>query len=157
MLSVANLNNGNRLPDLTGCEKLAAPAGSTLVFSALGVGVQIYRWSGTSWVFVSPLATLYADAGGHGQVASHFVGPTWKSNSGGTVVGTVAERCTHDAAWIQWLSLTAVANGPGIFSKVTFIQRLNTVGGNAPSTPGSVVGEEVQVPYTADYLFYKAP
>jgi hypothetical protein len=95
MLSVANLNNGNRLPDLTGCEKLAAPAGSTLVFSALGVGVQIYRWSGTSWVFVSPLATLYADAGGHGQVASHFVGPTWKSNSGGTVVGTVAERCTR--------------------------------------------------------------
>ena len=157
MLSVANVSNGNRLPDLTGCEKLAAPAGSTLVFSALGVGVQIYRWSGTSWVFVSPLATLYADAGRHGQVASHFVGLTWQSNSGGTVVGTVAQRCTHDAASIQWLSLSAVANGPGIFAKVTFIQRLNTVGGNAPSTPGSVVGEEVQVPYTADYLFYKTP
>src|ERR1044072_8139741 len=83
-LSVANASNGNRFPDLTGCEKLAAPAGSTLVFSALGVGVQIYRWSGTSWGFVSPLAPLYADAGRHGQIASHFVGPTWQSKSAGT-------------------------------------------------------------------------
>jgi len=154
---VANVSRGNRLPDLTGCERLAAPVGSTLVLDALGIGVQIYRWNGTSWVFVQPLATLYADAGGHGQVASHFAGPTWQSNSGGKVVGTVADRCTPDAASIPWLSLTAVPDGPGIFAKVAFIQRLNTVGGNAPSTPGSAVGEEARVPYTADYLFYKAP
>lgn len=155
--AVAGVSNGNRLPDLTGCEKLVAPVGSTLVFRAFATGVQIYRWNGASWVFVSPLATLYADAGGHGQVATHFAGPTWLSNSGGKVVGTVAERCTKDAASIPWLSLTAVPDGPGVFSQVTFIQRLNTVGGNAPSTPGSVVGDEARVPYTADYLFYKAP
>jgi len=155
--AVADVSNGNRLPDLTGCEKLAAPVGSTLVFRAFAIGVQIYRWNGASWVFVSPSATLYADAGGHGQVATHFAGPTWQSNSGGKVVGTVADRCTPNAASIPWLSLTAVPDGPGVFSKVTFIQRLNTVGGNAPSTPGTVVGEEARVPYTADYLFYKAP
>jgi hypothetical protein len=38
------------------------------------------------------------------------------------------------------------------------IQRLNTVGGPAPSTGCAVpsdVGHEAFVPYTADYLFYK--
>ena len=155
--AVADVSQGNRLPDLTGCEELAAPVGSTLVLRAYGVGVQIYRWNGTSWGFVAPSATLFADRGGHGKVADHFGGPTWQSNSGGTVVGTVAKVCTPDAASIPWLSLTAVPDGPGIFQKVAFIQRLNTVGGKAPSTPGSVVGEEAQVPYTSDYLFYKAP
>ncbi len=156
-VAVADVNNGNRLPDLTGCEQLAAPEGSTLVLHAFGIGVQIYRWNGTSWGFVAPSATLFADRAGHGAVASHFGGPTWQSNSGGTVVGTVVDHCTPDAASIPWLSLTGGPDGPGIFAKVAFIQRLNTVGGNAPSTPGSVVGEEARVPYTADYLFYKAP
>jgi hypothetical protein len=62
-----------------------------------------------------------------------------------------------DPASIPWLSLSAVADGPGIFHHVTFIQRLHTVGGNAPSTAGTLIGEERRVPYTADYLFYKAP
>jgi hypothetical protein len=155
--AVADVSDGNRLPDLIGCEKLAAPVGSMLVLRAFAIGVQIYRWNGASWGFAGPSATLYADAGGQGQLATHFVGPTWQSNSGGKVVGTVADRCTRDAASIPWLSLTAVSDGPGVFAQVAFIQRLNTVGGNAPSTPGSAVGEEARVPYTADYLFYKVP
>jgi FtsP/CotA-like multicopper oxidase with cupredoxin domain len=155
--AVADVSDGNRLPDLAGCDQLAAPVGSTLVLHAFGIGVQIYHWNGTSWGAATPSATIYADAGGQGAVASHFAGPTWQSNSGGRVVGTVANRCTVDPASIQWLSLTAVPDGPGVFEKVTFIQRLNTVGGNAPSTDGTVVGQEARVPYTADYLFYKAP
>jgi len=105
----------------------------------------------------APSATIYADAGGNGAIASHFAGPTWQSNSGGSVVGTVANRCIPDAASIAWLSLTGIPSGPGIFSKVNFIQRLNTVGGNPPSTPGSTIGQEAKIPYTADYLFYQAP
>jgi hypothetical protein len=155
-VAVADISDGNRLPDLTGCEQLAAPEGSTLVLQAFGVGVQIYHWNGTSWGVAVPSATLYADAGNNGVVATHFAGPTWQSKSGGTVVGTVAKRCTKDPASIQWLALNGVADGAGIFSNVTFIQRLNTVGGNAPSAPGTTVGEEAQVPYTADYLFYKS-
>ena len=153
-----DVSDGNRFPDLpAGCEKLPAPVGSTLVLRAFGVGVQIYRWDGATWRFVNPSATLYADAEGRGKVADHFGGPTWKSNSGGSVVGTVADGCTPDAASIPWLSLTAAADGPGVFQKVKFIQRLNTVGGKAPSTPGSVVGQPAEVPYTADYLFYQTP
>jgi hypothetical protein len=155
--AVADITDGNRFPDLTACPQLTAPDGSTLLLHAFGIGFQIYHWNGTSWGVATPSATIYADAGGNGAVASHFAGPTWQSNSGGSVVGTVANRCVPDPASIAWLSLNGVPNGPGIFSKVNFIQRLNTVGGNPPSTPGSTIGQEAKIPYTADYLFYKAP
>lgn len=154
---VADVSDGNRWPDLGSCAKLAAPEGSTLLLEAFAVGVQVYRWNGTSWGSSVPSATLYADAMQEGQIGTHFGGPTWQGNSGGKVVGAVAERCPVDAASIPWLSLTAIPDGPGVFSKVTFIQRLNTVGGVAPSVAGSFVGEEARVPYTADYLFYQAP
>ena len=147
----------SRNPDLGSCQKLNVPAGSKLTFHALGIGVQIYRWTGTSWLFVAPSAKLYADASGHGLVGTHFGGPTWLSNSGSRVVGTVADdgRCVVDPNSIPWLLLNAVASGQGVFERTTLIQRLNTVGGSAPSTPGSFVGQEVQVPYTADYYFYR--
>jgi hypothetical protein len=145
---------GNRLPDLSACPALVAPVGSTLVLQAFGVGVQIYHWDGVSWGVAVPSATLYADAGEQGVVADHFAGPTWRSNSGGTVVGTVANRCVPDPASIAWLSLAAASDGAGLFAKVTFIQRLNTVGGNPPATAGTVIGQEARIPYTADYLFY---
>ena len=153
-VAVADVSNGNRLPDLTACPQLAAPEGSTLVLHAFGIGVQIYHWNGANWGSATPAATLYADAGGNGQVATHFAGPSWQSNSGSKVVGTVINRCTPNPASIAWLSLSAVPTGNGIFANVTFIQRLNTVGGNAPSTDGTVIGQEARIPYTADYLFY---
>ena len=95
--------------------------------------------------------------GDNGIVGIHYAGPTWESNSGSKVVGTVLERCTPDPDAIPWLLLKAVSNeGPG-FSRVTFIQRVNTVGGIAPTDPGDFVGEEVEVPYTTEYYFYRAP
>ena len=48
----------------------------------------------------------------------------------------------------------ASTEGPGIFDKVTFIQRVNTVGGNAPDVPGEFTGQMVRVPYSADYYFF---
>jgi hypothetical protein len=90
-------------------------------------------------------------------VGTHYVGPTWESNSGSYVVGRVLERATPDARAIQWLKLEAIdCDGPGIFDGVTFIQRVNTVGGLAPANLGNFVGEEAQVYYTADYYFYQA-
>lgn len=72
-------------------------------------------------------------------------------------MGAVKDRCTPDAASIPWLWLTATPDGPGAFEKVKFIQRLETVGDNAPSTDGTFIGQEARVPYTADYLFYQTP
>jgi uncharacterized protein DUF3455 len=135
---------------------LQLPEGSKVSFHVFGIGVQIYRWNGTKWDFVNPSADRFADAAGNGLVGTHFGGPTWETRSGSRVVGTVTGRCTPNANAIAWLRLDAVVSGVGVFDNTTVIQRLNTVGGNAPSTPGSVVGKEAKVPYTADYFFYRA-
>jgi hypothetical protein len=133
------------------------PEGNKVAFSTYAEGVQIYRWTGTSWTLVGPDATLYADAEGNGLVGIHYAGPTWESNSGSRVVGRVLKRCTPDPTAIQWLLLEAVySEGPGIFDRVTYIQRVNTAGGLAPSTPGAFTGDVVRVPYTTEYVFYRA-
>ena len=72
------------------------------------------------------------------------------------MVGSVVDRCTPNPDAVAWLLLSAVADGPGIFHRVDFIQRINTAGGIAPATPGSFVGQEARVPYTTEYLFYRA-
>ena len=153
----ANAGNGHRAVELGACQNLQAPEGSKLAFHVYAVGVQIYRWNGTSWTFVAPSATLSADAGGNGTVGIHYAGPTWESVSGSKLAGAVRERPTPDPDAIPWLLLAAVSSeGPGIFQRVTFIQRVTTVGGNAPAAPGSFTGELANVPYTAEYFFYRA-
>jgi hypothetical protein len=152
----AEPGNDNRAPELGDCEELAVPAGNKVSKKLYAEGVQIYRWNGTSWAFVAPRADLYANSGNTGLVGIHYGGPTWESNSGSKVVAAVLERCTPNANAIPWLLLEAVSSqGPGPFDDVTFIQRVHTVGGVAPAQPGSVPGEEVEVPYTAEYFFYR--
>ena len=146
-----------RAPDLGTCDELGAPDGSILAFRAYARGVQVYQWSGSSWAFSGPIATLYADAGGHGVVGTHFGGPTWKFRSGGFIVAALNTRCDVAPENVPWLLLDVVRNeGAGVFRGVTHIQRLNTVGGQAP-TGGGAQGEVRHVPYTAEYYFYRAP
>jgi hypothetical protein len=146
---------GNRAVDLGACAYLGAPEGSKLVSRVYAKGVQIYHWTGTGWSFDGPSAVLSADPMGRSVVGTHYAGPTWESNSGGKVVGTLRDKCTTNPDAVPWLSLDAVSTGPGIFHRVKFIQRVNTVGGIAPSNPGSTPGEEARVPYTTEYLFYR--
>ena len=145
-----------RGPVLGECDEIAVPAGSKLVFHAYAEGAQIYQWDGGAWAFRGPSAKLYADAAGTGTVGIHYGGPTWESNSGSLVVGTLNTPCERGPADIPWLLLDAArSEGPGIFDRVAFIQRVNTVGGRAPTVPGSL-GEVRNVPYTAEYFFYRA-
>lgn len=154
--AAANSTNDNRAPDLGACDSLRVPTGNKVAFRAFAKGVQIYRWSGTSWIFVEPSATLSADAQGKSTIGTHFSGPTWQSVSGGKVVGSVLKRCTPNPSAIAWLLLGAVPDdGPGVFQRTNYIQRVYTVGGNAPSLPGTVTGELASVPYTAEYFFYR--
>ena len=146
-------------PDLPSplCDSLQVPQGNKVAFHAYALGVQIYRWNGTSWAFVEPVATLFADANYHGKVGIHYAGPTWESNSGGKVVAARLAGCSPDPTAIPWLLLRAVStDDPGIFGSVTYVQRLNTTGGLAPTAPGSTIGARVEVPYTAEYVFYRA-
>ena len=140
---------------------LEVPAGNQLAFSASASGVQIYQCTltatGYAWVFVAPQAVLFE--GNNGVVGSHYVGPTWETNSGSKVVGTKLQSSSPDPSAIPWLLLGAVSTqGPGVLEGVTYIQRVSTTGGLAPTTgcDSSHVGEFVNVPYTAEYFFYRA-
>jgi hypothetical protein len=144
------------LPSPT-CDSLRVTNGDSVVFHGYAIGVQIYTWTGTNWLFVAPAARLYADPGLHALVAIHYAGPTWETKSGSKVVGRRVAGCTPDSTAIPWLKLAAVSSsGPGVLNGVTFIQRVNTVGGIAPSTPGTTIGQEADVPYAAEYFFYSS-
>jgi hypothetical protein len=144
-----------RGPDLGNCQYLNAPAGTKLAYHVFARGVQIYRWNGTSWAPVGPSAVLTSDAAGTDTVGTHSFGPTWESTSGSKVAGTVIDKCPVDPNAVPWLSLSGKSSGPGVFNGVSFIQRVNTVGGKAPSTGGTSVGEETSVAYSAEYYFYR--
>lgn len=145
---------------------LEVPAGNELASCATGVGMQIYVWSVNptnaalaSWVFKAPHAVLFAsheDERGD-VVGIHFAGPTWQGNDGSKVVGVRMNSVAVNSDAIPWLLLRAAStSGDGKFTNTTYIQRLNTLGGLAPTTPGSTLGEEALVPYIADYYFYHA-
>jgi hypothetical protein len=158
-LGAARANNGKRGPDLSFplCDRLQVEPGNKVAFHVYALGVQIYRWNGTSWGFVAPVANLFADDNYRGQVGTHYAGPTWESNSGSRLVAARQTSCTPDTTAIPWLLLQTVStDGPGIFNSVTYVQRVNTAGGLAPAAPGPYVGAETKVPYTAEYYFYRS-
>ena len=161
-LSVGSaLANDNRAPETD--PRITVEEGHKVHFHAYAVGVQIYVCRETApgvftWVFKAPDAILFDND--DNIVGLHYAGPTWESNSGSFVIGARVDGVTVDPTAIPWLLLRAASkDGPGVFGRTTFIQRVNTVGGNAPAPSTATaanVGQEVRIPYTADYFFYRA-
>jgi hypothetical protein len=145
--------------------KIAVPAGNKLFLIGHAVGVQIYSCNatpaGVAWGFVAPRANLYND---HGKlIVTHFAGPTWQAKDGSAVVGQRVDGVTVDATSIPWLLLSAASTSVGQdgdrLTKTTFIQRIATTGGLAPAAGAcnaATVGTQREIPYTADYTFWKA-
>jgi hypothetical protein len=134
--------------------KLAVPDGNRLAFHLDAAGVQMYTCAATgTWSFVAPQANLYNQGGE--VVAIHYKGPTWQwLEDGSTVVGAKLAAFTPDPTAIPWLLLGAQSHaGEGRMTKVSYVQRLDTVGGNAPAG-GCSAGATANVPYTATYYFY---
>jgi hypothetical protein len=147
----------HRGPDLGDCDSLRVAGATRLAFHAFATGVQIYRWSGSSVGVRRAVRAVVRRCRRQWGGRNPLCGPTWESNSGSKVVGAVLKRCPGAPNAIPWLLPSAVsAEGPGVFNRVTHIQRVNTVGGNAPAGAGTVVGETANVPYTAEYFFYRA-
>jgi hypothetical protein len=118
------------------------------------------RGGGYAWGLVAPRATLYDDNGK--PIVSHFGGPTWQATDGSTVVGQRVDGVTVDATAIPWLLLSATSTSAGPdgarLVETTFIQRIATTGGlNPPAADcnAETAGTVVEVPYTADYYFWK--
>jgi len=125
--------------------------------------------SGFIWTFFGPQATLFDDD--DEQIITHFLSPnpfengtprvTWQDSEDTSKVWgmTIASVSVQPDA-IPWLLVQVVGaqdgpTGGDELSETTFIQRVNTVGGVAPTT-ACTVGMMALVPYSAEYFFYKA-
>jgi len=144
-------------------DKLKPAADESLVRVVPAKGVQVYECRARrdqageyEWAFVAPEADLF-DARGN-RIGRHYAGPHWEAADGSKISGTVKERADAPVAdAIPWLLLIASSVGPeGSFSKVTSIQRVNTVGGVAPrgGCSQSTAGAPARISYTADYYFF---
>ena len=132
---------------------LEVPAGNRLTSSLDGSGVQVYQCALGEWTLLQPAATLTE---GGKPVGLHFKGPVWVSTVDGSEVGAVPVATVNRNGAIPELLLKANQNqGQGMFSKVTYVQRLRTTGGVAPA--GSCTeGSQQAIPYSAVYRFWSA-
>ena len=163
-------------------DNIQVPAGSKLFLVGHAVGTQNYVClpsdSGVRFVLFTPQATLF-DVNSGMQTMTHYFSPNpdeggtvraaWQFKDSSTVWGRVMDgHSSSDPNFvapgaIPWLLVTVVGaqDGPVGRDKLTdttFIQRLNTTGGMAPSTgctSSTDIGNSAFVDYTADYYFYK--
>jgi Protein of unknown function (DUF3455) len=143
-------------------ENLKPPQTEKVAFALAAKGVQIYQCSASKndttkfeWAFKAPEAELFDR--NTTKVGKHYAGPTWESNDGSKIQGEVKAKGVQSPQAIPWLLLGAKkTEGQGLFSPVKSIQRVDTVGGNAPQTgcDRTQTGKEIRVPYTASYYFY---
>lgn len=144
------------VPDL-----IKPPAGEELILIAHAKGFQIYVCRAdaagqSAWTLKAPEALLYDE---HSNIlGKHFGGPTWKHADGSEITAKMAAKVdAPDAGAIPWLLLNVTDHsGSGVFSRVTTIQRIHTVGGLAPASGCSSADleKEFKSSYTADYYFY---
>lgn len=141
-------------------KRLQPPANETLLLQVHAKGDQVYvckaEASQFTWTLKAPNAQLFTKDGK--PFGKHFAGPSWEANDGSRVTGKAAASASSpDPDSIPWLLVTVVnRSGEGMLARVTSIQRLNTKGGKA-STSGcdnAHLGQELRVPYSADYLFF---
>ena len=136
---------------------------ATLFVNIFGAAVQIITH------FLSPVV----NPNGIGPNPPRFGDATWQSSFDSSRVwaqkqhfitaGSDLNSCPNSGA-IDCLLLQVIGSDEGptggkLLTKTTFIQRLNTRGGSAPTdsclVPGEV-GKQILVPYSADYFFFRA-
>jgi hypothetical protein len=141
-------------------ETIAVPEGHDVARVGHATGVQIYECTpAATWGLRAPAASLADESG---DFAIHYggidaglpAGPYWESLRDGSRVHAGAALAAPSPGTIALLRLTALDTaGNGIFSRVSYIHRLATSGGVAP-TGSCTPGARVEIPYEADYYFY---
>lgn len=148
-------------------EAIAVPDGHRAAFVGHATGVQIYECAldagaTLAWRLRAPRAELFGE---RGRIAIHFggvdvgspAGPYWQSVDDGSSVRGGNAVSAPNPGHIPLLRLDAVAvAGDGIFSRVTYIHRLATVGGVGPTGACTDPAARMEVPYESDYYFYEA-
>lgn len=141
---------------------LQTPANERIVLQVHAKGDQIYSCkvdgSQAGWTLKAPEAQLFDKDGK--AFGKHFAGPSWEASDGSRVVGKAAANApSPDGDSIPWLLVKVESHeGTGVMAQVTSIQRINTKGGKAPASgcDAGHAGQEVRVPYSADYRFFAA-
>ena len=141
-------------------QQLQPPANEQLLLRVHAKGYQVYTCQpdGTqfNWTLKAPDAQLFAMDGK--PFGKHFAGPTWEASDGSRVIGkAVANVRSPYPDSIPWLLVSVVSHeGHGVLSRATSIQRVSTNGGKAPASgcDAAHTGQELRVPYSADYIFY---
>ena len=145
--------------------QVTPPIGNQAAFTLSASGDLTYECRAVAdqpgtfaWTFAGPNAKLW-DAGKK-EAGRYYAGPTWEAADGSKVTGTqlAVAPGTAGAIALQLVQATTVT-GDGVMAGVTYVQRLKTVGGVAPTTPACAagnVGTKTTVPYAADYVFFKA-
>jgi len=147
-------------------EAIRVPAGNEVVLETTGVGVLNYECranvaaTGTiGWSLASPKADLIDRTG---KTVGSYGGPpaTWTHMDGSTVVGTqvVLSPVMGSNNIALQLSKGTPGMGAGVLQNVSYIQRINTKGGQDISMPctQTEIGKKITLPYQADYIFWKA-
>jgi len=144
-------------------EILKVPDGNVLLLRARGTGVQKYTSPVSATSKPTPHAILLTGDEDEGDLAAiHFGGPTWEALDGSSVVGDAANAKHYpapDPDGVDWLLIPAKStSGKGLFSRVTYIQRLYTDGGKPPAEncDQGDNDSEILVEYSAEYRFYVA-
>jgi hypothetical protein len=142
---------------------VAVPAGHQPMMTLKGVGLLTYECRAKTgatgayeWVFAGPDAALQDMKGM--RVGKYYGGPTWEHSDGSRITGKQLAVAPGSAGAIPFqLVQASPAMGSGAFTGVTYIQRVNTIGGVAPSAPcdAGTMGTRQTVSYSADYVFYK--
>ena len=143
-------------------EPVRVPAGQKVRMTATGVGELTYECRAKAdpagaheWVFVGPVANLMSSD--RKTVGKYYAGPTWESADGSKITGKQVAVAPASAGNIPLqLVKTDPAVGAGAMNGVTYIQRVNTKGGVAPTMAcdAAGMGKKQTVPYQADYVFY---
>ena len=156
---MAVMYDQSALPDA-----VKVPTGNKVAMETVGVGQITYECRDKKdaagqyeWVFVGPDAALNDRSG---KKMGKYFGPpaTWEGMDGSKLTGTQMAVAPAGAGNIPSQLVKAnPAMGTGAMTGVTYIQRVATKGGVAPSMAcdaGSKGKKEI-VNYQADYIFYK--
>ena len=127
-------------------EPVRVPAGQKMRMMATGVGDLSYECRAKKdmagqyeWVFVGPVANLMSSD--RKTVGKYYAGPTWESTDGSKITGKQVAVAPGGSGNIPLqLVKTDPAMGAGAMNGVTYIQRLNTKGGVAPTTACDAAG-----------------
>jgi hypothetical protein len=156
----APMFNQDTLPDA-----VKVPAGHRVAMETVGVGQITYECRARAnaagqfeWVFVGPDATLRAR---DGKAMGRYYGPpaTWENSDGSKFTGAQVAVSPAPAGNIPLQLVKAnPASGSGSFSGVSYVQRVATKGGVAPTMPCAAdsLGRKEIVQYQADYILWKA-